>query len=522
MVIKPQKGFQEKVDRCTADVAIIGGAAGGGKTFSLIIEPLKWVEYSEFGCVFLRRNLTDLKKQGSAIDESKKWYGAIGGDFNETSSYWKFPSGAKISFGSIPFDKDLPTWQSSQIPLIIFEELTEFTRAMFFFMLSRNRGVGKVRPYIRASCNPLPGSWVGDVIEWYIDHNTGMPLPERDGVLRYFIAYQNALIWGNTKDEVIERCPKAFDNPAFLASGVNKYDIIKSFTFIMGPISDNKILLENDPGYIGNLMAGSEDDQKRFLEGSWKISRDNRGLFSDDDIDEMFIESYPAGFNNVATHITCDAAKFGRNLCVILVWFNYTVIHTTVYYQCAPYDIFSEIEKLRSQFNIPRQSVVIDQDGVGGDVVKLGGYQGFHARDKVVEDETTRKRENYVIFKDQCFYRLADMVHEKEISYVINKATCKIFDKGAKHPRWSTMLKLVDDSVDELVDIRFMIKKHMRAIRKGESVIELGGDIKISVNPKEEQKQILSGQSPDFADSLMMRLFFTLQKRRKGKFVYTN
>ena len=520
--IKPQKGFQEKVDQCTADVAIIGGSAGGGKTFSLVIEPLKWVGDPNFGCVFLRKNLTDLKKQGSAIDESRKWYPHLGGVFNETSSFWRFPSGAKVSFGSIPHEKDLETWKSSQIQLIVFEELTEFNRKAFFFMLSRNRGVGKVRPYVRASCNPMPGNWVADIIDWYLDRDTGMPIPERDGVLRYFISYRDRLIWGNTKDEVIEKCPEAFENAAFIASKVSKYDIVKSFTFIRGSVEENQILLQNDPGYIGNLMAGDENDQARFLLGSWKISVDGKGLFIDDKIDEMFIDSYPDGFNRVGTHITCDAAKFGRNLCVILVWFNFTVIHTTVFYQCAPYDIFSEIEILRMQFSIPKVNCIVDQDGVGGDVVKLGKYKGFMSRATPVEDPDTRQKENYGIFKDQCFFRLADLLNDGELKYVVNKATCKIFDKGSRVARFSTILKLKDDSVDELVDIKYMIKKHLRSIRKGDSVIEIGGEIKICTNSKEEQKEILSGQSPDFADALMMRIFFSVQRRRKGKLAYFN
>lgn len=47
---------------------------------------------------------------------------------------------------------------------------------------------------------------------------------------------------------------------------MNPDDIIKSITFISGKIEENKILLEADPSYIGNLLAQSEEERARLLE----------------------------------------------------------------------------------------------------------------------------------------------------------------------------------------------------------------------------------------------------------------
>ena len=78
-------------------------------------------------------------------------------------------------------------WQGAQITLICFDELTHFSAHQFFYMVSRNRSTCGVRPYIRATCNPDADSWVADLLAWWIDQETGLPIRERAGVVRYYI-----------------------------------------------------------------------------------------------------------------------------------------------------------------------------------------------------------------------------------------------------------------------------------------------------------------------------------------------
>ena len=55
------------------------------------------------------------------------------------------------------------------------------------------------KPYVRASCNPKPNSWVARLLEWWIDQDTGYPIPERDGVIRYMVNFKNDIqIYGKT------------------------------------------------------------------------------------------------------------------------------------------------------------------------------------------------------------------------------------------------------------------------------------------------------------------------------------
>ncbi|WP_240491317.1 terminase large subunit domain-containing protein [Pirellula sp. SH-Sr6A] len=141
-----------------------------------------------------------------------------------------------------------------------FDELTHFTESQFFYMLSRNRSTCGIRPYVRATCNPEPG-WVADFLAWWIDQSTGLAIPERSGVVRYFIRGNDEKIyWGDTKEEIIEEFPE-----------YSPEDIL-SVTFILATLDDNKILQKKDPGYKARLMSLSKIERDRLLGGNWKVA----------------------------------------------------------------------------------------------------------------------------------------------------------------------------------------------------------------------------------------------------------
>lgn len=259
MQIRPQPGPQEAFLSTPADIAVYGGAAGGGKTFALLLEPVRHLHVPKFGGVIFRRESTQIRKEGGLWDESQGLYTMLGGKSRETFLDWKFPIGAKITFGHLEQENTKYTWQGSQIPFIGWDELTHFTRGQFFYMLSRNRSMCGVRPYMRAGCNPDPDSFVAELVSWWIDPDTGYAIPERSGIIRWFIRRGDELIWAATKQQLVD------DHPG------THPDEVKSFTFIASSINDNKILLERDPGYLGNLKALSLVDRERLLKGNWKI-----------------------------------------------------------------------------------------------------------------------------------------------------------------------------------------------------------------------------------------------------------
>ena len=58
-----------------ADICIYGGAAGGGKTVGLILEPLRHATpVANFSAVFFRRKTPQITNPGGLWDESQKFY----------------------------------------------------------------------------------------------------------------------------------------------------------------------------------------------------------------------------------------------------------------------------------------------------------------------------------------------------------------------------------------------------------------------------------------------------------------
>ena len=125
MEIKPQQGPQEMFLSTPADIAIYGGAAGGGKSWAILLESLRHVIRNTgfFACYF-RRNATQVRNPGGLWDESMKLYALAGGVPVAHSLEWQWTEGGKVKFAHLEHDATVLNWQGSQIALICFDELT--------------------------------------------------------------------------------------------------------------------------------------------------------------------------------------------------------------------------------------------------------------------------------------------------------------------------------------------------------------------------------------------------------------
>lgn len=258
--LAPQAGPQTAFMSSSADIVIYGGAAGGGKTYALLLEALRHKGVKGFGSVIFRHNYNQITAEGGLWDASQKIFGQVPDAHPRKSPklHWKFDGGAKLNFAHIEREEDLQSWQGTEIAYIGFDELTHFTKHQFLYMLSRNRTTCGVRPYVRATCNPDADSWVADFISWWIDKDTGYPIPERSGQVRWMCVLNDIIYWGSDREELAAR------------HEVNVEDC-KSVTFIVSRLEDNKVLMESDPGYMANLKAMTEVDMERLLKGNWKI-----------------------------------------------------------------------------------------------------------------------------------------------------------------------------------------------------------------------------------------------------------
>jgi predicted phage terminase large subunit-like protein len=266
VTIGPQPGPQTLFFESPADIVIYGGAAGGGKTWSLLYESLRHIHNPGFRFALFRRTQAQLTKPGGLWDESQEVYGLANGTPREMGHKWKFPSGAQGEFSGMQYESDKLDYQGSQICYIGFDQLEQFTESQFFFMLSRNRSTCGVPSYIRANANPEPG-WLADFLSWWIADD-GYADMARVGVLRWMVRDDNTVLWFDSEEEAIAQYGRDEEgrpiNPP------------KSITFIPASVYDNQKLLDEDPTYIANLMALPATERKRLLGdrvrgGNWRI-----------------------------------------------------------------------------------------------------------------------------------------------------------------------------------------------------------------------------------------------------------
>ncbi|MDD4352780.1 MAG: phage terminase large subunit, partial [Candidatus Gracilibacteria bacterium] len=243
-------------------------------TFALLMEPMRHIGNPLFNAVFIRKNYREFTLPGGIIQESSLIYPHAGLDFRQSPTMeWHGPGRASIYMRHMP--DAVADYQSMykgmQATLLLPDQVEELTEGQFWYLFSRQRGVSGVRPYTRATCNPDPDSflvmgprgWGSGLISWWIDPQTGLAIPERSGVIRWFVKRDRDMFWGDTAVEALRLAEKA-------GHQVKPADA-KSLTFIEATLSDNRILLDKDPGYEANLQLQDYVTRQRLIVGNWKV-----------------------------------------------------------------------------------------------------------------------------------------------------------------------------------------------------------------------------------------------------------
>lgn len=260
LVIRPNPGPQEAYLATSADMAFFGGAAGGGKTYATLLDGVRWKDDPDFDGVIFRREAGDMMGAGRLWDEAVSLYGLFGGQPRMSPvREMRFPSGASVLFAGLQYENDKLSHMGAQYSWIAFEELTHFTETQFWYLWSRRRTKAKMRPYLRATCNPDPDSWVRKFVDWWIGKD-GYAIPERSGVIRYFARDGDNVVWADTREELVERFG-------------GDEDRVTSFTFILSRLCDNPKV---DPTYRATLLGLNLVERERLLGdeargGNWDI-----------------------------------------------------------------------------------------------------------------------------------------------------------------------------------------------------------------------------------------------------------
>ncbi len=483
-IIEPQKGYQMMALSSPADIVIGGGAAGVGKTFSLLLDPMRHININGFGGVIFRRLTTQIKAEGGLWDESNKLYPLAGAEPNRTELQWKFPAGPKIKFSHLEHEKNVNSWQGSQIPFIGFDELTHFSMKTFFYMLSRNRSVSGVKPYLRATCNPDPDSWVSEFIDWFIGED-GFPIPERQAQLRYFVRDGDSFIWGNTVQETLKKADY-YVRPLVEKSGIAAEYFVKSMTFIGGSLYDNQKLLTTNPEYLANLASQDEQTRLQLLEGNWKVALNPMDIYEYSTFKDFFTNDWVEKGEKT---ITVDVALGGKDKLVICYFNGDRWEDIEIIDKSTGKDVVDSIKAMQDKYHVPNSRVVYDADGLGGFIgggsnAFIPGTIPFNNNGRAYPMKNGRKFKN---LKAQCYF----LDGEKKEQYISEKVANTMYD--------------------DKMTVRQRLLFERKAIKKRKGLDEEP----LALIPKVEMKaKYLNGDSPDLLDAKMMKRIFDIKPKK--------
>lgn len=237
VVWEPQAGPQTHLIECPVFEVFFGGARGGGKTEGSIGD---WLEHADtYGAnangIFLRRTSKQLEE---VVARTRIIFGPLGAHFREQKGEWVFTNGARLKFRYLERDTDAAEYQGHNYTWCGVEEVTNFPSP---------EPINKMRATLRSSA--------GVRVRMVLTGNPGGP------------GHQ----W--VKERYIVPAPKGykiikepFNNP------FTKETVELERVYIPSRLSDNSLLMRNDPMYVARLQQqGSAQLVKAWLEGNWDI-----------------------------------------------------------------------------------------------------------------------------------------------------------------------------------------------------------------------------------------------------------
>ena len=302
VIFQPNEGPQTQFLAASEREVFYGGARGGGKSYAMLIDPLRYCHKENHRCLLLRRSMPELRDM---INHSQRLYGKAfpGAKWREQEKEWRFPSGARIEFGYAENLTDVLRYQGQSYTWIGIDELPQYpTPEIYNFLRSSLRSVDPEIPvYMRATGNPgnIGSIWVKDM---FVD-------PAEPG--------------------------KRFDVIIDTIAGQKKI----TRRFIPAKLQDNPYLMQTDD-YLVMLSSLPEVQRKQFLEGDWSAFEDC--AFPEFDVVKHISEPFEIP-RNWHRFRTCDWGYSSAACClwIAIDFDNNLWVYRELYTQRVTADVFA-------------------------------------------------------------------------------------------------------------------------------------------------------------------------------------
>ena len=303
VIFKPNDGPQSDFLAASEREVFYGGARGGGKSYAMLVDPLRYCDKQKHRALLIRRTMPELR---DLINHSQQLYPKAypGAKWREQEKEWKFPSGARIEFGYAENLTDALRYQGQSYTWIGIDELPQYpTQDIYNFLRSSLRSVDPDIPvFMRATGNPgnVGSQWVKEV---FVD-------PAEP----------------NTKFDIDIKTP----------TGVKKI----SRRFIPAKLQANPDLIQTDD-YYAMIASLPEVQRKQFLDGNWEAFEDSS--FPEFNKDLHIVKSFDIPRN----WMKFRAADWGYSSPACCLWFaidfdNNIFVYRELYTKKLTADLFAQ------------------------------------------------------------------------------------------------------------------------------------------------------------------------------------
>lgn len=235
IIFQPNEGPQTDFLAANEDEVLFAGARGGGKSFALIIDPIRYCGNKNFRALVIRKTMPELRQ---LIGWAKDIYfdAFPGTKWKEQEKIFIFPSGAKVEFGHLENDSDVDRYRGQEYTWIGVDEITLFGNEESIDRLlgSLRTTDGSLKTYFRATSNPNG--------------------PGRAWVKRRFV---DKGLSGKRYEKVLE---------------TSLGPMTKTGKWINSMTEDNPILLAKNPHYLAWLESLPENLRKAWRYGDWNVA----------------------------------------------------------------------------------------------------------------------------------------------------------------------------------------------------------------------------------------------------------
>lgn len=258
--------------------------------------------------------------------------------------------------------------------------------------------------------------------------------------------------------------------------------------FIRALPGDNPHLPES---YIEELKRSPDKTiRERLLKGNFDYDNDPLKLMVYDAIVDLTTNTIDQQSEKFLIN---DVARFGGDKIVLGAFKGLELFALGVYTYQGTDETVKQIKEWSVDLQIAFSRILTDEDGVGGGVVdNMKGTKGFIGNATPVglyEESTLDKKPTVANFQNlraQCYFKLSDIVNTRKMAVKVTVFKTNI--------EGYSLNKALED-----------IQEELDAIKQKET------EGKLAIIPKSELKEAL-GRSPDFADMLMMRMYYELRE----------